>query len=118
MVKNGDLPCGIILEDDKKNKTVLELLVEFMELLIAFIGQQTRHTIERSVSGPLKDTGQKVAIAVASGFIFGIASIFIAVGLFQLLAELVGSTWLVFLIIGFLLTVVGIIIIRVGGRDG
>ena len=94
--------------EENKN-SLLKSIVDLIELLIAFVRQELKSAVDSSLAEPLKKAGKKTGIAIAVGFIMGIAAIFIAVGLFQLLATIVGATWIAYLIIGTLLVIVGII---------
>ena len=100
--------------EENKN-SLLKSIVDLIELLIAFIRQELKSAVDSGLAEPLKKAGKKTGIAIAVGFIMGIAAIFIAVGLFQLVATLVGATWIAYLIIGVLLIIFGVIV-SVGSR--
>ena len=93
----------------EEKSSLLKSIVDLIELLIAYVRQELRSTVDKSLAEPLRKAGKKTGIAIFVAFIMSIAAIFIAVGLFQLLATIVGATWIAYLIIGTLLVIVGII---------
>ena len=56
---------------------------------------------------------------MAASTLFALAAIFLAVGAFQLLAEIVGATWIAYLIIGGILIVAGVgtVIAMASGKE-
>lgn len=98
-------------------KSFSELIVELIELTQTFFRQELKSTIDNIVVGPLKKVGFWLALTLVTATLFSLALIFLAVGAFQLLATLVGATWIAYLIIGAVLFLVAVLllILRPGG---
>ncbi len=104
---------------EEKKSSLLKSIVDLIELLIAYLRQELKSAVDDSLTRPLKRAGRKAGLAIVAGVLMSIASIFIAVGLFQLLAVLVGATWIAYLIIGAILVIFVIVIIQKSkGIDG
>lgn len=99
----------------EKEKTFIQLSTELLELGGTYLRQQLESIIETSVAKPLKRAGLTVAATILAAFVFGLAVIFIAVGLFLLLVKFVGAYWIAYLIIGASLLLIGILISIKGG---
>ena len=93
---------------EENKKSVSELIAELSELTSGYIRQEIKSTVEHSVARPLRNAGRWVALALAASTLITLAAIFLAVGAFQLLAEIVGATWIAYLIIGGVLLVAGL----------
>ena len=93
-------------EENKKSLSVL--IAELLELASRYIRQEIKGTVEEAVARPIRNAGKWAALALAASSLFTLAAIFLAVGAFQLLAEIVGATWIAYLIIGGLLLAGGI----------
>lgn len=91
------------MTEPEKGKSVSELTAELLDLTSAYARQEIKATIESGVVRPLRKLGRWLALATVASTLFALASIFIAIGAFQLLATLVGATWIAYLIIGGLL---------------
>ncbi len=98
-------------------KSFSELIIELIELTQTFFRQELKSTIDNIVVGPLKKVGFWLALTLVAATLFSLALIFLAVGAFQLLATLVGATWMAYLIIGVVLFLVAglLLILRPGG---
>ncbi len=93
---------------EENKKSISELIGELLELASGYFRQETRSIVENSIARPLRKAGRWVALALVASTLFALAVIFLTVGAFQLLAELVGATWIAYLIIGGVLLVLGI----------
>ncbi len=104
---------------EENKKPVSELITELLELTVGYIRQEIKSTIEHSVARPLRSAGRWAALALAASTLFALAAIFLAVGAFQLLAEIVGATWIAYLVIGGILLVAGIgtVIAMASGKE-
>jgi len=94
---------------EEKKDSLLKSIVDLIELLIAYVRQELKSTVDSSLAEPLRKAGKKVGIAIFVAFIMSVAAIFIAVGLFQLLATLLGATWIAYLVIGVILIIFGVV---------
>lgn len=105
---------------EENKKSVSELATEVLELTSGYIRQEIKSTVEHSLARPIRRAGRWAALAMAASTLFALAAIFLAVGAFQLLAELVGAAWIAYLIIGGVLLAVGIgtVVAMVKGKDG
>ncbi len=101
------------MNQEEEKKSVSTLVAELLELSSGFLRQELRATINLAVVRPLKSVGKWLALAVAASTLFSLALIFLAIGAFQLLAELLGATWIAYLIIGAGLLLIGVIPIAV-----
>lgn len=93
---------------------MIKLIVELIELASLYVRQQVKMTMDKSVADPLRKAGLAVAAAILSAVIFGLAAIFITVGLFLLFVRIVGAAWIAFLITGIVLLIAGAIASRRG----
>jgi hypothetical protein len=97
--------------EEQKDKSISELIVELLDLTNRYIRQEIGRTIEDSVARPLRRAGKWLALAIIASTLFAVAIIFIAVATFQLLAIIVGATWVAYLIIGGILLLSGIAVV-------
>lgn len=105
------------MAEEKRDKSLIELLIELIDLSARYIRRQVELTVEKGVSSPIKRAGFRAATAVLAATIIGTALIFVALGLFLLLVKLVGDAWLAFLIVGVILLIAGLLIARKGQRE-
>lgn len=96
------------MAENQEKKTISQLIVELIELTNAYIRQELRKTFDSSLARPAKKLGRWMGLAAVASTLFALAAIFIAVGAFQLLAELVGAAWIAYLIIGGILFLAGL----------
>ena len=99
-----------------REKTLIQLFTELIELGVTYLRQQLKSIVGSSVAEPLRRAGVAAATAMLAATVFGLAVIFIAVGLFLLLAKLVGASWIAFLIVGAVLVLIGYLI-AIRGRS-
>ncbi len=104
---------------EENKKSVSELFAELLELTSGYVRQEVKNTVEHSIARPLRSAGRWAALALAASTLFALAAIFLAVGAFQLLAEIVGATWIAYLIIGGILIVAGVgtVIAMASGKE-
>lgn len=95
------------MAEPEKTKSVSELTTELIDLTNGYVRQEIRATVDGSVVRPLKRAGRWLALVTVASTLFALASIFLAVGAFQLLATIVGATWIAYLIIGGILLLAG-----------
>ena len=93
---------------EENKKSVSELIAELFELTSDYIRQEIKSTVEHSVARPLRNAGRWVALALGASTLLALAAIFLAVGAFQLLAEIVGAAWIAYLIVGGVLLAAGV----------
>lgn len=98
-------------ETTKDAKTLIESVLELIDLISTYIRQQARMIVDQSIAGPIASAGRKAALFIFAFSLFSLAAIFVAVGLFLALASLVGFI-LAYLIIGALLIIVGLLVFR------
>ena len=84
-------------------KSVIELVLELIDLTAQYLRQQAREIVKGAVIEPAKRIGAWLAFTLVASTLFALAAVFLSVGLFQLLARLVGAVWLAYLIIGAVL---------------
>ena len=92
---------------EENRKSVSELIAELLELTSGYARQEIKNTVEHSIARPLRSAGRWAALALATSTLFALAAIFLAVGAFQLLAIIVGATWIAYLVIGGILLAAG-----------
>ncbi len=95
------------MTEPKKTKSVSELTAELIDLTNGYVRQEINAIVAGSVIRPLKRLGRWLALVTVASTLFALASIFLAVGAFQLLATVVGATWIAYLIIGGILLLGG-----------
>ena len=100
----------------KKEESVSDLIVELVDLATRYARQEIQSIIDGAVVGPIKKAGFWAGFSAAAGALCALALIFLAVGFFQLLAEVVGATWIAYLIIGGALSLLAIIVLLIRGR--
>jgi hypothetical protein len=101
-------------------KSIPELVVEFVDLTNAYIKREIQSTIESALVKPMQKLGFSLAVAIVSATLFSLAFIFLAVGLFQLLAEIIGVAWIAYLVVagGFFLAGLLLVLVRkLTGRE-
>ncbi len=103
-------------EEEKKSAT--GLFVELVDLISRYLRQEVKSTIESLIVGPMKKIGFWVALTIVAATFFSLAIIFLAVGAFQLLATLVGATWIAYLIVGLILFLGGVVLLVLRPRGG
>lgn len=81
-------------------KSLPELVAEFFDMLARYVREQASDAVQKSVVQPLQKLGGYLGIGIVGATLVAIGAIFIAIGLFELLAALVGSSWAAFLIVG------------------
>lgn len=95
----------------EKERSVIELVLELIDLTAQYLRQQAREIVEGAVIEPAKRIGAWLAFTIVASTLFALAAVFLSVGLFQLLARLVGAAWIAYLIIGAVLTLCAITLI-------
>ena len=105
------------MAETKQEKSLIELVVELIDLFARYVRQQIKLAVDSGIAAPLKKAGFAAAVAILSAVIFGLAAIFITVGLFLLLIRIVGAAWIAFLIVGVVLLLVGAVIMRRGRKN-
>lgn len=104
--------------EPKQEESVLDLLFELIDLSRRYARQEIQVVIERALLSPARRLGLLLAFTIVAATLFALSSIFLAVGAFQLLARLVGAAWIAYLIVGFMLLAVAIILAAAGRRYG
>ncbi|MBS3909208.1 MAG: phage holin family protein [Actinobacteria bacterium] len=98
------------MEDKTKGgRTLVESILDLFEVSSTYLRQQVKQVVDESVAGPIGIAAKKAAFIILAFTLFSIAAIFISVGLFLLLATLVGYI-LAYLIIGVVLVIFGAIL--------
>ncbi|MBE0447305.1 MAG: hypothetical protein IBX64_04260 [Actinobacteria bacterium] len=92
-------------------KSLIESILDLIDLISAYVSQQIKRTVDNSVAKPIGVAARKAAFLVLSFTLFSLAVIFIAVGLFLLLATLVGYV-LAYFIVGAILILGGFLLLR------
>ncbi len=102
----------------QEEKAATGLLIELIDLVKRYLSQEIKSAVESLIVGPVKKVGFWSALTLVAATFFSLAILFLAVGAFQLLATLVGATWIAYLIIGALLFVGGVIVLLMRPRGG
>lgn len=76
--------------EDNEKKSLLDSILELIDLFLRYVRQQIRLTVDQSVVGPIGKAGKRAGLFILAFTLFSIAAVFIAVFLFLLLATLVG----------------------------
>jgi membrane-bound ClpP family serine protease len=100
------------MAEEKRRKSILDLIFELVELLNKYFKQQLLGVISESVVEPLTTAGRKVGFWILTFTLFAIASIFIAVAVFLILVQIIGSYSIAYLIVGVVFTIAGIVVGR------
>lgn len=100
-----------------KEKSLLELLAELVELVNEFVRQQIGATVDKGIVRPIKTAGLWAALTMLAAVVTALAVIFIVVGLFLLLIRLVGAAWIAFLVVGSLLALGAFLLILIRRRQ-
>ncbi|HZD59341.1 MAG TPA: hypothetical protein VE439_02655 [Anaerolineae bacterium] len=95
-------------------RSLIESILNLIDLISIYVRQQTKRTVDQSITRPIGNAARSAAFLILSFSLFSIAAIFIAVGLFLLLAFLVGYI-LAYFIVGVLLVLAGFIFLRQTG---
>lgn len=98
-------------DKDADEKTLIESVLNLIDLVSVYFRQQVKRIVDESIAGPIGAAGRKAALFILAFSLFSLSSIFIAVGLFLALAKLVGFIF-AYLIIGALLITAGLIVFR------
>jgi membrane-bound ClpP family serine protease len=100
------------MAEEKRRKSILDLILELVELLNKYFKQQLLEVISESVIDPLTRAGRKVGFWILTFTLFAIASIFIAVAVFLILVQIIGSYSIAYLIVGVVFIIAGILVGR------
>jgi len=92
-------------------KSLIDSILNLTDLVSVYVRQEVKKVVDQSIAGPIGVAARKAALLIMAFTLFALASIFIAVGLFLLLAALVGFI-LAYLIIGAVLLLVGFLFLR------
>ncbi|MCL6473085.1 MAG: hypothetical protein K6T91_09820 [Firmicutes bacterium] len=95
----------------KGGKTLIESIIELIDLIALYARKQIQSVVDRSITGPISKAAQKAGFFILAFSLFSLAVVFIAVGLFLFLASLTGYI-IAYLIIGLLLVIVGLLFLR------
>lgn len=93
-------------ESDQQREGVLKTAAELIELVTKYFKEQASFIAYDSFFGPLEGFKKRFAAGIISSFIFGVAAIFISVGLLLLLTTYV-TPWVAYLSIGVILLITG-----------
>ncbi|MEW5706227.1 MAG: hypothetical protein AB1743_05460 [Actinomycetota bacterium] len=100
------------MEKAKGGKTLIESILRLIDLASLYIRQQLKNIVEQGISVPIKSAGRTAAFFILAFSLFSLASIFIAIGLFLLLASFVGHI-IAYLVVGALLAIAGAIVLAI-----
>jgi len=105
--------------DETPQKPLPEAIAETLELVARYVREQADDVVRKSVVKPLQTLGGYVGLGILAAFMAGVGSVFFAIGLFQLLAAVVGSSWAAWLIVasGYFIIAVAMVAIRVTFRQ-
>ncbi|MHB8840810.1 MAG: phage holin family protein [Candidatus Aquicultor sp.] len=104
-------------ETTQGGKTIIDAVLELFDLVMTYARQQITMIVEQNITRPIGTAARKAAFFILAFTFFSIASIFVAVGFFLLLASLIGYI-LAYLSIGAVLILGGIVLVRLSMRDG
>ncbi|NCO65616.1 MAG: hypothetical protein COW32_07650 [Candidatus Aquicultor secundus] len=104
-------------ETTQGGKTIIDAILELFDLVMAYVRQQITMIVKQNITGPIGTAARKAAFFILAFTFFSIASIFVAVGFFLLLASLIGYI-LAYLSIGAVLIIGGIVLVRLSTREG
>lgn len=93
------------MPQEEQEKSVAALFLELVDLFRQYIEQEVRAVIDRAIISPGRRLGFWLGFTIVGATLFALAAIFLSVGLFQLLATLVGAAWIAYLIIGVVLLI-------------
>ena len=96
----------------KESKKITALLLETFELILVYLNQQVGKLVEENIAAPIKAAGYLAAKYIIVAVFLAMAAVFITVGSFLLLVELVGSVWVAFMIVGAVLLLIALLIAR------
>jgi uncharacterized membrane protein len=102
-------------ETTKGGKTIIDSILELFDLIMVYVRQQVKMIVEQNITGPIGTAARKAGFFILAFTLFSIASIFVAVGFFLLLASLIGYI-LAYLLIGAVLIVGGIVLVWLSVR--
>jgi membrane-bound ClpP family serine protease len=100
------------MAEEKRRKSILDLILELVELLNKYFKQQLLEVISESVIDPLTTAGRKVGFWILTFTLFAIASIFIAVAVLLILVQIIGSYSIAYLIVGAAFIIAGVLVGR------
>lgn len=104
-------------ETPKSGKTIMDAVFELFDLVMVYVRQQVKLIVEQNITRPITIASRKAAFFLLAFTFFSIASLFVAVGFFLLLASLIGYI-LAYLSIGAILILGGILLIRLSLSEG
>jgi hypothetical protein len=94
-------------------KPLPEVIAETLELMARYVREQADDVVQRSVVKPLQKLGGYLGLGIVAAFMAGTGLVFMAIGLFQGLAALVGSTWAAWLIVASVYLLVAVVMVAV-----
>jgi len=97
-------------EKARGGKSLVESVLELFEVTSTYVRQEVKRVVDESIAGPIGVAARKAAFILLAFTLFSIAAIFISVGLFLLLATLIGYI-LAYLSIGIVLVIFGGILV-------
>lgn len=93
--------------DGRDKEGILKTAIELFELLTVYLREQASSIVYDSFFGPLEAFKKNFMRGIISAFVFGIAAIFLAVGVLFLLTMFVAA-WIVYISIGVVLLIIGL----------
>lgn len=97
-------------------KSLPQLVAETLELLARYVREQAGETLQKSIVRPLQVVAGYVGLAIVAAFLAGMGVVALAIGAFQALAALVGSSWAAWLIVAAAYLILAAVIVAVRVR--
>lgn len=91
----------------REGKSLIQSLGELLDLLTRYAKEQAGIAVEDHVAKPIRRASRWAAFTLISSVFFALASMFLAIGLFLLLARALGAAWAAFLLVGVVLLIGG-----------
>lgn len=88
------------MEEQEQKEGLGHQVVDFVDLTNAYLRQEIKKTVEGSILTPFARFGRWFALVILAAGLLVLALVFIAIGIFQLLATVVEATWIIYLMIG------------------
>lgn len=91
----------------REGQSLIKSLGELLDLLTRYAKEQAGSAVEDHVARPIRRASRWAAFTLVGSVFFALASFFLAIGFFLLLARILGATWAAFLLVGVLLLLGG-----------
>lgn len=98
--------------DNSNYGGILSTLLEAVELLKTFLGQELKKVVDENVIEPIMTAKSKLMTGIIAAVSLSIALIFFSFSAFLFLVEITGSYPISYLVIGAIFLIVGLLLLK------